>query len=103
MAGRVPTSAPFRRLSLPILVREEVLDAALQLVDVLLQVGLDGDAREYTIDMSARILGGDGSAGDFALAAALFHGDAIEGEDEALTVSGGNVDADIFRRALDTL
>ena len=41
--------------------------------------------------------------GAVALAAALFHGDAIKGEDVALTVSGGNVDADIFRRALDTL
>ncbi|MEM8592111.1 MAG: threonine/serine dehydratase [Pseudomonadota bacterium] len=41
--------------------------------------------------------------GAVALAAALFHGDEIEGDDVALTVSGGNVDADIFRRALDTL
>ena len=41
--------------------------------------------------------------GAVALAAALFHGDQISGEDVALTVSGGNVDAPLFQRALETL
>ncbi|MEM6277113.1 MAG: threonine/serine dehydratase [Pseudomonadota bacterium] len=41
--------------------------------------------------------------GAVALAAALFHGDAVEGEDVALTVSGGNVDPAVFAMALETL
>ncbi len=41
--------------------------------------------------------------GAVALAAALFHGDQIEGDDVIVTISGGNVDADIFARALETL
>ena len=39
--------------------------------------------------------------GAVALAAALFHADEIEGEDVIVTISGGNVDADVFRMALD--
>ena len=39
--------------------------------------------------------------GAVALAAALFHSDEIEGEDVIVTISGGNVDADVFRLALD--
>jgi len=39
--------------------------------------------------------------GAVALAAALFRGDEIEGEDVIVTISGGNVDADVFRLALD--
>ena len=39
--------------------------------------------------------------GVVALAAALFHGDEIEGEDVIVTVSGGNVDANVFCMALE--
>lgn len=38
--------------------------------------------------------------GAVALAAALFHGDALEGDTVIATISGGNVDADVFARAL---
>ncbi|MEQ8482371.1 MAG: threonine/serine dehydratase [Hoeflea sp.] len=38
--------------------------------------------------------------GAVALAAALFHGDAIEGDEVIATISGGNVDADVFATAL---
>ena len=41
--------------------------------------------------------------GAVALAAALFHGDQIEGDAVIATVSGGNVDAAMFQRALATL
>jgi threonine dehydratase len=41
--------------------------------------------------------------GAVALAAALFRTDEIEGDDVIVTISGGNVDADIFARALATL
>ncbi|MEM1374688.1 MAG: threonine/serine dehydratase [Pseudomonadota bacterium] len=41
--------------------------------------------------------------GAVALAAALFHGDAIEGADVVLTVSGGNVDPGLFQMALERL
>ncbi len=41
--------------------------------------------------------------GAVALAAALFHGDQVEGEDVIVTISGGNVDPDMFARALNTL
>jgi len=41
--------------------------------------------------------------GAVALAAALFHADEIEGDDVIATISGGNVDADVFRMALDRL
>ncbi|WP_147111389.1 threonine/serine dehydratase [Tateyamaria sp. syn59] len=41
--------------------------------------------------------------GAVALAAALCRQDQIEGDDVIVTISGGNVDADIFQRALDTL
>jgi threonine dehydratase len=41
--------------------------------------------------------------GAAALAAALFRRDEIEGEDVIVTISGGNVDAPIFIRALETL
>lgn len=40
--------------------------------------------------------------GAAALAAALFHGDEIEGEDVISVATGGNVDTDIFARALET-
>ena len=39
--------------------------------------------------------------GAVALAAALFHAGEIEGEDVIATISGGNVDADVFRMALE--
>ena len=39
--------------------------------------------------------------GAVALAAALFRSGEIEGEDVIVTISGGNVDADVFRMALD--
>ncbi|PWV97549.1 threonine dehydratase [Hoeflea marina] len=39
--------------------------------------------------------------GAVALAAALFHGDEIEGDDVIVTISGGNVDATVFRTALE--
>ena len=39
--------------------------------------------------------------GAVALAAALFHASEIEGEDVIVTISGGNVDADVFRMALE--
>ena len=39
--------------------------------------------------------------GAVTLAAALFQGDRIEGEDVIVTISGGNVDAEVFARALD--
>ena len=41
--------------------------------------------------------------GAVALAAALFHGDQIEGDDVIVTISGGNVDPEMFTRALTTL
>ncbi|MFD1343207.1 threonine ammonia-lyase [Litorisediminicola beolgyonensis] len=41
--------------------------------------------------------------GAVALAAALFHGDRIEGDDVIVTVSGGNIDQAVFARALATL
>ena len=41
--------------------------------------------------------------GAVALAAALFRVDEIEGEDVIVTISGGNVDAPMFVRALETL
>jgi threonine dehydratase len=41
--------------------------------------------------------------GAVALAAALFHGDQIEGEDVIVTISGGNVDPAMFARALESL
>ena len=41
--------------------------------------------------------------GAVALAAALFRADEIEGDDVIVTISGGNVDAPMFARALDTL
>ena len=40
--------------------------------------------------------------GAAALAAALFHGDELEGEDVIAVATGGNVDTDIFARALDS-
>ena len=39
--------------------------------------------------------------GAVALAAALFHPDAVEGADVIATISGGNVDAAVFRSALE--
>ncbi|MDK3017183.1 threonine ammonia-lyase [Pseudodonghicola flavimaris] len=41
--------------------------------------------------------------GAVALAAALFHGDRIEGDTAIAVASGGNVDPEVFRLALDTL
>ncbi|MDW4498694.1 threonine/serine dehydratase [Sulfitobacter sp. D35] len=41
--------------------------------------------------------------GAVALAAALFRSDEIDGPDVIVTISGGNVDPDVFRRALDDL
>lgn len=41
--------------------------------------------------------------GAVALAAALFHADALEADTVIVTVSGGNVDAATFARALETL
>ena len=41
--------------------------------------------------------------GAAALAGALFHPDAIDGDDVIVTASGGNVDAPMFARALKTL
>ncbi|MEW9920824.1 threonine/serine dehydratase [Marimonas sp. MJW-29] len=41
--------------------------------------------------------------GAVALAAALFRKDEIEGDDVIVTISGGNVDAPMFIRALETL
>ena len=38
--------------------------------------------------------------GAVALAAALFRADEIEGEDVIVTISGGNVDAELFETAL---
>ncbi|MEM8775160.1 MAG: threonine/serine dehydratase [Pseudomonadota bacterium] len=40
--------------------------------------------------------------GAAALAAALFHGDQIEGDAVICTISGGNVDTEMFERALET-
>lgn len=40
--------------------------------------------------------------GAVALAAALFHGDALDGDTVIATISGGNVDREIFQRALET-
>ncbi|MCX7558943.1 threonine/serine dehydratase [Sulfitobacter sp. F26204] len=39
--------------------------------------------------------------GAAALAAVLFHGDEIQGDDVIVTISGGNVDAAVFARALE--
>jgi len=41
--------------------------------------------------------------GAVALAAALFHGDQIDADNVIVTTTGGNIDAPMFRRALDTL
>lgn len=41
--------------------------------------------------------------GAAALAAALYHGDQINGDDVIVTISGGNVDPAMFTRALETL
>ena len=41
--------------------------------------------------------------GAVSLAAALFHGDQIEGDSVIAVASGGNVDPDVFRQALETL
>jgi threonine dehydratase len=41
--------------------------------------------------------------GAVALAAALFRTDQINGSDVIVTISGGNVDSDMFARALATL
>ena len=41
--------------------------------------------------------------GAVALAAAIFRKDEIEGDDVIVTISGGNVDAPMFARALETL
>ena len=41
--------------------------------------------------------------GAVALAAALFHGDELEGDTAIVVASGGNVDPQIFARALETL
>jgi threonine dehydratase len=38
--------------------------------------------------------------GAIALAAALYHGDKVEGDDVIAVASGGNVDADVFQMAL---
>jgi threonine dehydratase len=38
--------------------------------------------------------------GAAALAAALFHGDELEGDTVIATISGGNVDPEMFTRAL---
>ncbi len=38
--------------------------------------------------------------GAVALAAALFHADRIEGDDVIVTISGGNIDAPVFAKAL---
>ncbi len=40
--------------------------------------------------------------GAVALAAALFHGDQVNGGDVVVTISGGNVDPEMFTRALNT-
>ena len=39
----------------------------------------------------------------YALAAALYRADQIEGDAVVCTISGGNVDAAMFARALETL
>ncbi|WGW03993.1 threonine ammonia-lyase [Tropicibacter oceani] len=41
--------------------------------------------------------------GAVALAAALFHGDALQGDTVIATISGGNVEASVFARALQRL
>ena len=41
--------------------------------------------------------------GAVALAAALFHGDEIEGDAVIVVATGGNVDADVFAQCLQTL
>lgn len=47
-------------------------ETLLQLADVELSVGLDGELREYTVVASARLAGGDGSAADLLLDGALW-------------------------------
>lgn len=47
-------------------------DTALELRDIDLRVGLDGDQREYSVEGGARLAGGDGSAGRFVLDGALW-------------------------------
>ena len=41
--------------------------------------------------------------GAVALAAALFHGDEIEGDTVIVVATGGNVDADVFAKSLGML
>ena len=43
------------------------------------------------------------TGGAVALAAALFHGDQIEGDAVIVVATGGNVDTDVFMRCLETL
>ncbi|MEE2939487.1 MAG: hypothetical protein VX460_03780 [Planctomycetota bacterium] len=61
--------------------RLELLDATvtvrsprsvLELRDVHLRIGLDGDAREFSVEGGARLAGGDGDAGTFLLDGALW-------------------------------
>ena len=46
--------------------------SVLELRDVHLRVGLDGDAREFSVEGGARLAGGDGDAGTFLLDGALW-------------------------------
>jgi threonine dehydratase len=46
------------------------------------------------------VLRGATAMGAAALAAALFRRDQIAGDTVIVTISGGNVDADVFQRAL---
>lgn len=47
-------------------------DTVLELRDIDVRVGLDGDAREVTLSLTASLFGGEGSAGDFAFDGALW-------------------------------
>ena len=46
--------------------------SVLELRDVHLRIGLDGDAREFSVEGGARLAGGDGDAGTFLLDGALW-------------------------------
>ena len=61
----------------------------------------DEDAQHAMAQAFARLKLVAEPGGAVALAAALFHGDQIEGDTVIVTISGGNVDQAVFETALD--
>ena len=61
----------------------------------------DEDAQHAMAQAFARLKLVAEPGGAVALAAALFHGEQIEGDTVIVTISGGNVDQAVFQTALD--